>query len=179
MRAVILTSTLLVNGNRKEKRLLIPEEQFDKYNISKRHMDDEQGMYHAYLIATDYICNKIVEGCEGLETFILDYTGTGDTMQQDGITKNAFKNCTNLSKVIVRSQRLWNIKSGAFYGCTNVKMYDFSTLDGVPTLENTDAFYGINPTCKIVVKDSKYSSWIYANNWSTYANYIYKASEVV
>lgn len=69
MQAVILTFIRSANGNRKEKRLLIPEEQFDKYNISKRHMEDEQGMYHAYLIATDYICNKIVEGVSTKEDY--------------------------------------------------------------------------------------------------------------
>ncbi len=40
------------------------------------------------------------------------------------------------------------------------------------------AFDTIGGICKIVVPDSLYDSWITATNWSTYADYIYKVSEV-
>ena len=40
------------------------------------------------------------------------------------------------------------------------------------------AFNKINTICKIVVPDNLYDQWIAATNWSTYADYIYKASEV-
>lgn len=57
-------------------------------------------------------------------------------------------------------------------------LYDFSQHTSVPTLSNTNAFKGINGICKIIVPDSLYDSWITATNWSTYADYIYKVSEV-
>ena len=55
---------------------------------------------------------------------------------------------------------------------------DFSQCSAVPTLSNTSAFSGITKIAKIIVPDSLYDEWIAAANWSTYANYIYKASEV-
>ena len=49
--------------------MLIPNEQLDKYKISRNHLDDELGMYQTYLIRTDYICNKIVEGVSTREDY--------------------------------------------------------------------------------------------------------------
>ena len=36
----------------------------------------------------------------------------------------------------------------------------------------------INPLCKIIVPDNLYSQWKTETNWVTYANYIYRASDV-
>lgn len=58
------------------------------------------------------------------------------------------------------------------------KVYDFRECTQVPTLGGTSAFNNIGSTSKIVVPDNLYDEWIVATNWATYANYIYKASEV-
>ena len=64
------------------------------------------------------------------------------------------------------------IGSMFFYNCTACLEYDFTDFESVPTLNGTDAFYGINPNCKIKVPASLEADWKAANNWSTYANYI-------
>lgn len=70
------------------------------------------------------------------------------------------------------------ISSYAFDSCYGVKKYDFTSHGYVPTLEATYAFSGINTGCKIYVPDSLYSQWIAASNWSSYADYIYGASDM-
>lgn len=76
-------------------------------------------------------------------------------------------------------ESITSIGEQAFYDCYSLIKYDFSQATAVPTLSNTSAFRFINQLCKIVVPDNLYDQWIAATNWSTYADYIYKASEVV
>lgn len=71
-----------------------------------------------------------------------------------------------------------SIDNYAFEHNYSLIKYDFSKHTSVPTLTYTSAFTDINSICKIIVPDSLYDSWIAASDWSTYANYIYKASEV-
>lgn len=71
-----------------------------------------------------------------------------------------------------------SIDDDTFNNYTNVIKYDFSNHTTVPILYSTNAFNGINTLCKIIVPDALYDEWIAATNWSTYADYIYKASEV-
>ena len=89
---------------------------------------------------------------------------------------SCFRNCRSLKKVIVPSG-VTTISAQAFQNCYSIILYDFRNVIAVPTLANTNAFQRIHPLCKIVVPDSLYSSWITANNWSTYADYIVKASD--
>lgn len=70
------------------------------------------------------------------------------------------------------------ISAYTFQWCFGVKTYDFSTHTAVPTLSNINAFSGISAIAKIIVPDALYDEWIVATNWATYADYIYKASEV-
>lgn len=59
-----------------------------------------------------------------------------------------------------------------FKGWANCLEYDFTDFESVPSLQGTDAFYGINPNCKIKVPAALEANWKAANNWSTYADYI-------
>ncbi|MCI6609499.1 MAG: leucine-rich repeat domain-containing protein [Ezakiella sp.] len=93
------------------------------------------------------------------------------------IDSYAFGNCSSLTNLIIPNS-MTSIGSYAFNSCYSLINYDFSQHTGVPTLSSTDAFNSINGICKIIVPDSLYDEWIAASNWSTYANYIYKASEV-
>ena len=65
---------------------------------------------------------------------------------------------------------------GAFGYNYDLLEYDFSRYEQVPIFEGEFAY--INPKCKIIVPDVLYDEWIAAENWSTYANYIHKVSEV-
>lgn len=71
-----------------------------------------------------------------------------------------------------------NINSFAFSNQFSIIEYDFTTLSAIPTLSATNAFSGISELCKIYVPDALYDDWIVATNWATYADYIYKASEM-
>lgn len=93
------------------------------------------------------------------------------------ISDSSFSNCYSLSKIKMPSNVI-NIKYQAFNNCYSMKKYDFSEHNQVPTLENTNAFGGIPKDCQIIVPDELYDEWIAATNWSNYANYIVKASEV-
>lgn len=91
-------------------------------------------------------------------------------------SSNSLNNNSSLSEVIIKG----NVSSIANNSLNNnyvcVK-YDFTHCTSVPTLSSTGAFNGINANCKIIVPDDLYDSWIVANNWSTYSNYIVKASD--
>ncbi len=89
----------------------------------------------------------------------------------------AFWNCYAFTHITIPSG-VTSIGSSTFMGCHSLIRYDFTQHASVPTLSDTSAFTNINGICKIIVPDALYDSWITAAKWSTYANYIYKASEV-
>ena len=93
------------------------------------------------------------------------------------IRSYVFENCFSLISIVI-PQGVTSIEDYAFFYCSSVEKYDFSQCTAIPTLSYTRAFEGINAICKIIVPDSLYDEWIAAANWSTYADYIYKASEV-
>ena len=51
-------------------------------------------------------------------------------------------------------------------------IYDFSRNTAVPSLDNTNAFNGINANAKILVPAALYEEWTQATNWTEYASYI-------
>ena len=95
----------------------------------------------------------------------------------NGIDDYVFYNCYSLTNIVIPSSVKY-INQYVFQYCYSIIKYDFSQHTSVPKLSNTNAFNGINKIAKIIVPDSLYDEWIATSNWSTYANYIYKASEV-
>lgn len=93
------------------------------------------------------------------------------------IIASAFGSCYSLTEIKIPSS-VMSIESYAFYNCYSMKKYDFSEHTQVPTLTNADAFSNIASDCKIIVPDALYDEWIASTNWSNYASYIVKASEV-
>ena len=93
------------------------------------------------------------------------------------IGNNAFQSCSSLVSVVMLSG-VTSIGNYAFQSCMGMAYYDFRESTAVPTLSNTNAFSGIPSDCKIIVPDVLYDTWTTATNWSTYASYIIKASEL-
>ena len=92
------------------------------------------------------------------------------------IPQNFLYQCTSLTKITIPNNII-TIGTSSFYGCTGMREYDFTSLDHIPALSNKNAFTNINASCKIVVPDSLYNSWISASNWSNYASNIIKESD--
>ena len=63
------------------------------------------------------------------------------------------------------------IKDAAFGTCYSLALIDFgATISSVPTF-GSNAFSGVPTSCKIIVPDSLYDTWIASSGWSTlYAN---------
>ena len=117
------------------------------------------------------IGNYAFESCYSLTSIVIPSSVTSMGIY-------AFGSCYALTSVVISSD-VTNIGSYAFDSCYSLIKYDFSQHTSVPTLSSTSVFSGINAICKIIVPDSLYDEWIAAQNWSNYADYIYKASEEV
>ena len=114
----------------------------------------------------------------GAYAFEFCYPLSSITLPQ-GVTSigvDAFYSCYSLVSIVF-PQSLTSIKATAFYDCYGMALYDFRALTSVPTLANSNAFSGIQSSCKIVVPDVLYDEWIAATNWSSYKSRIVKASE--
>ena len=93
------------------------------------------------------------------------------------LSYSVFNYCYSLTSVVI-PKSVTSIDYAAFGSCYNIIKYDFTQSTRVPSASYTNMFNGINERCKIYVPDSLYNSWIAWNVWSTYADYIYKASEM-
>ena len=93
------------------------------------------------------------------------------------IVESMFYYCYSLTSVTIPNS-VTSIRSSAFSNCYSIILYDFSQCTSVSTLIGTSTFRSINGRAKIVVPDNLYDEWVSATNWVTYADYIYKASEV-
>ena len=116
--------------------------------------------------------NNNYRGCSSLKTVFLDdiitYTGA-----------EWFSSCKSLKNIYFPSGLIEISNNGsAIISGTNFRILDFSRCSQVVVLPSSNRITGINQLTKIVVPDALYDSWITATNWSSLANYIYKASEI-
>ena len=141
------------------------------------------GMFGASSNSPNYYCTEIrigdsvtsirdsaFQGCYLLTSITIPsgVTSIGDF---------AFSNCYLLTSITIPSG-VTSIGDYAFSVCFSIIKYDFTSATSIPTLSNINAFNNINGLCKIYVPDALYDDWIVATNWATYADYIYKASEM-
>ena len=83
----------------------------------------------------------------------------------------AFYDCYNLSSITLPNS-ITVIGESAFCDCYGVRYYDFSNFTTIPQLKDIIAFNGIFDDAEIRVPISLYTTWIKAENWSNYADYI-------
>jgi hypothetical protein len=95
--------------------------------------------------------------------------------EQTIMYSHGFTECRTLRELTF-PKGIVTIQGYAFFN-SGIGKFDFSALEAVPTLENTNAFSGTLATSKIIVPDALYDDWKAATNWSTYADRIVKASE--
>ena len=123
----------------------------------------------------------IPDGVKSIRSYVFNscYSITSVTIPDSviGIGGGAFTSCCSLTSVTI-PDGVTSIGISAFSSCCVIIKYDFTSATSIPTLSATNAFADINGICKIYVPDALYDEWIVATNWATYANYIYKASEM-
>lgn len=108
--------------------------------------------------------------CTSLQEFILNNKVTT-------IAANALAYNISLRKLSFPST-MTRLDANSLVACSSIIEYDFTKHTKVPTLANVSAFLYINGICKIIVPDALYDTWIATTNWVSFADYIYKASEV-
>lgn len=89
--------------------------------------------------------------------------------------------CFSYCQCVYKINILGNIKtinSNAFSAMYCAKEIRFLGCTSVPTLSMVSYFSSLSKACKIIVPDNLYNSWKTATNWTSYANQIYKISEV-
>lgn len=117
---------------------------------------------------TSTIGNSAFDSCSSLKSIIMPN-------ECASIGTFVFSFCYTLKGIVI-PRNITSIGNSAFQSCTNLIKYDFTSLSSVPTLDGT--FLNISAITKIYVPDALYNEWIVATNWVTYADYIYKASEM-
>ena len=139
---------------------------------------DNSAFNHCYSLTSIIIPEGVVSIRSSLFSYCYSLKSITISHSANRIFMAAFNSCYSLTSITI-PEGVKIIDDKAFNNCYTLIKCDFSQATAVPTLSNTSAFHPINQLCKIVVPDNLYDQWIAATNWSTYADYIYKASEVV
>ena len=113
--------------------------------------------------------------CEGFVIIELP-----DTLRYIGA--RAFDQCFNLKKVVFGSgiSQMWGGFESPFVSTNLLEVLDFRKATTIPELlisNGQGVSVDLPSTCKIVVPDSLYNSWIVARGWNYHASQIIKASE--
>lgn len=87
------------------------------------------------------------------------------------IPMGCFNACYCLEKIVI-PEKVASVETYAFSGCNSLVEYDFSKVEVIPTLANTNAFGNINKRAVIKVPSALYDQWITETNWSALADYI-------
>ena len=92
------------------------------------------------------------------------------------IGTSAFYQCYSLTNIVIPNN-VMSIGSQAFDSCFSLTTYIFERTAGITAIGGTNTFLNINTSTKIYVPDELVDDYKIADNWSTYANYIYPISE--
>ena len=121
---------------------------------------------------TPYCYSGMLSGCTSL-TAAPELPATSMSMN---CYSYMFEECKSLKRIKMNASS-GNWGSYMFYGCTYLELVDMTGSTRVPTLDNTNNFGFISQSCKIVVPDSLYDTWIAATNWASISFRIMKQSD--
>ena len=138
---------------------------------------DNNTFHYCYSLTSIIISDRVQSIRSSLFQYCYSLASITISHKANRIFMYAFSDCYSLASITI-PEGVKKIDDNAFNNCYSLIKYDFSQATAVPTLSNRSAFNKINKICKIVVPDNLYDQWIAATNWSSYADYIYKASEV-
>ena len=117
------------------------------------------------------IGNYAFSNCGSLTSIVIPDSVTS-------IGNSAFSSCSSLINIVI-PDGVTSISTYTFNGCSGMQVLDFSKYTSVPTLSNKNAFNGVPSTCKVIIPDELYDSWIAATNWSALTVTYVKKSEYV
>lgn len=75
-----------------------------------------------------------------------------------------FYGCSKIKTV--KLSNITSIGTSAFYRCSALSSVDFRGVTQVPTIQS-DSFNYVPTTCKFIIPDELYDSWIVATNWAS------------
>lgn len=109
------------------------------------------------------------EGCTALKSIDLpasmDYMGEVDATATHNICKWAFKNCTNLEKIIIRAKSPY-IEDEAFINCSS--LHYFVSYITQPWNLDSNTFQGIPSSATLIVPDGTKSSYQTLSGWNAF-----------
>ena len=137
----------------------------------------QSAFYYCYSLTSITIPNSVtrIESTIFAGCYLLTSITIPDSVTSIGM--GAFNHCESLTSITIPNS-VTSIEILAFAECHRMIRYNFTSATSVPTLTNKNAFQNINGICKIYVPDALYDLWRASTNWWTYADYIYKASEM-
>lgn len=91
------------------------------------------------------------------------------------IPNSCFESASSLTYIKFPST-ITTVKPYSFRYCYGMGVYDFTSVESVPTMNNSNAFTGIPADCLIVVPDDLYEEWIEATGWVNLDSYIINES---
>lgn len=116
------------------------------------------------------ISETFLSGCERNKHAVLPNNITS-------IPASAFYYNYTLKQITIPNS-ITSIGTSAFGFCYCLLKVDLSRQTQIPSLADTSVFRSVPDNCKIYVPDELYDNWIVETNWSSIADYIYKASEM-
>lgn len=105
------------------------------------------------------------DGCSSLQEYYLP-----DTPKSIG--NYAFRNCYALEEIRI-TRLVTTIGSEAFANCISLKRLVFSPTVP-PTVSNSNAFSGINPSCKILIPRGTIAAYTSATNYPSASTFTYE-----
>lgn len=172
-----IQDALVKNISLPKNNFKLAESAFSNKFLQRVHIPSTFGGASSSGVNTGVIGNMLIESypvtCEAPMGFLSHCYNLKNVLLKNitSLKKNLFLNGYSLTKLKIPGT-VTAIEASVFYYCQRLTELDFTECETVPTLANTDAFYAVPSTCKILVRANLVEEWKAATNWSTFANQI-------